>query len=35
MQMVAGRAFPYYSESKITFNPTYRYDIGTDEFDSS
>ncbi|SPN96917.1 related to phosphatidylinositol phosphate phosphatase [Cephalotrichum gorgonifer] len=35
LQMVAGLAFPYYSESKITFLPTYRYDIGTDDFDTS
>ncbi|KAL2131811.1 hypothetical protein VTI74DRAFT_4583 [Chaetomium olivicolor] len=35
LQMVAGLAFPYYSEARITFMPTYKYDIGTDDFDSS
>jgi endonuclease/exonuclease/phosphatase family metal-dependent hydrolase len=35
LQMVAGLTFPYYSESRITFMPTYRYDIGTDTYDSS
>lgn len=33
--MVAGLSFPYYSESKITFAPTYKFDLGTDEYDSS
>lgn len=35
LQMVAGYAFHYYSEALITFNPTYKYDIGTDTFDTS
>jgi hypothetical protein len=35
LQMVAGLAFPYYSESRITFNPTYKYDIGEDSYDTS
>ena len=35
LQMVAGHAFPYYSESRITFMPTYKYDNGTDDYDSS
>ncbi|KAH8885245.1 hypothetical protein GQ53DRAFT_372822 [Thozetella sp. PMI_491] len=35
LQMVAGLAFPYYSEARITFMPTYKFDIGTDEYDSS
>jgi len=35
LQMVAGLAFPFYSEARINFLPTYRYDIGKDEFDSS
>lgn len=35
LQMVAGVAFPYYSESRITFMPTYKFDLGTDEYDSS
>jgi hypothetical protein len=33
--MVAGLAFPYYSESRITFNPTYKFDIGEDTYDTS
>jgi hypothetical protein len=35
LQMVAGLAFPFYSEARITFMPTYKFDIGTDEYDSS
>jgi Endonuclease/Exonuclease/phosphatase family len=35
LQMVAGLTFPYYSEARITFNPTYKYDLGSDEYDSS
>lgn len=35
LQMVAGLAFPFYSESKITFMPTYRFDIGSDVYDTS
>jgi hypothetical protein len=35
LQMVAGLAFPYYSEARITFMPTYKYDVGTDTFDTS
>lgn len=35
MQMVAGLTFPYYSEARITFLPTYKYDIGTDTYDTS
>ncbi|KAJ9157486.1 SacI domain and endonuclease/exonuclease/phosphatase [Pleurostoma richardsiae] len=35
LQMVAGLAFPYYSEARITFMPTYKFDIGRDEYDSS
>jgi hypothetical protein len=35
LQMVAGLTFPYYSESRITFNPTYKYDIGEDRYDTS
>ena len=27
--------FPFYSEARITFLPTYRYDIGTDQYDTS
>ncbi|MCJ1387033.1 inositol polyphosphate 5-phosphatase [Xylographa soralifera] len=35
VQMVAGNAFSFYSEAKITFLPTYKYDNGTDEYDTS
>lgn len=33
--MVAGLTFQYYSESRITFNPTYKYDLGSDIYDTS
>lgn len=35
LQMVAGLAFPYYSEARITFMPTYKFDVGRDDYDSS
>ncbi|KAK8874407.1 hypothetical protein PGQ11_004921 [Apiospora arundinis] len=35
LQMVAGLAFPFYSEAKINFMPTYKFDIGTDRYDTS
>ncbi|KAM7224460.1 SacI homology domain containing protein [Rhypophila decipiens] len=35
LQMVAGLAFRFYSEARITFMPTYKFDVGTDEYDSS
>lgn len=35
LQMVAGLTFPHYSEARITFAPTYKYDIGTDTYDTS
>ena len=35
LQMVAGLSFPYYSEARITFNPTYKYDLGVDQYDTS
>ncbi|KAI0482270.1 SacI homology domain-containing protein [Xylariaceae sp. FL0804] len=35
LQMVAGLSFPYYSEARISFMPTYKFDIGTDSYDSS
>ncbi|KAI0013483.1 SacI homology domain-containing protein [Xylariaceae sp. FL0662B] len=35
LQMVGGLAFPYYSEARITFMPTYKFDIGTDRYDTS
>ena len=35
LQMVAGLAFRFYSDARITFMPTYKYDVGTDEYDTS
>lgn len=35
IQMMAGIAFRFYSEGPITFPPTYKYDIGTDTYDTS
>ena len=35
LQMVAGMAFPFYSESRIMFLPTYKFDVGTDNYDTS
>lgn len=35
LQMVAGRTFQFYSEAPINFPPTYKYNIGTDEYDNS
>jgi synaptojanin len=35
IHMVAGLAFPFYRENPITFKPTYKFDIGTDEYDTS
>ncbi|KAF2239352.1 hypothetical protein EV356DRAFT_502391 [Viridothelium virens] len=35
LQMVAGLTFPYYSEARITFKPTYKYDLGVDQYDTS
>jgi len=35
LQMVAGRTFPHYSEARITFMPSYKYNNGTDEYDTS
>ncbi|KAI9839420.1 MAG: inositol polyphosphate 5-phosphatase [Thelocarpon superellum] len=35
LQMVAGLTFPYYSEARITFAPTYKYDNGSDSYDTS
>ncbi|EXJ79081.1 hypothetical protein A1O3_08582 [Capronia epimyces CBS 606.96] len=35
IQMVVGSCFNYYREGRVKFLPTYKYDIGTDDFDSS
>ncbi|KAL4933596.1 SacI domain and endonuclease/exonuclease/phosphatase family protein [Aspergillus undulatus] len=35
LQMLAGRAFQFYSEGLITFPPTYKYDVGGDSYDTS
>ncbi|KAI9757098.1 MAG: hypothetical protein M4579_003576 [Chaenotheca gracillima] len=35
LQMVAGLTFPYYSESRITFLPTYKYNLNSDTYESS
>lgn len=35
LQMVAGLSFPFYSEARIAFMPTYKFDLGTDTYDSS
>ncbi|KJZ76562.1 hypothetical protein HIM_03898 [Hirsutella minnesotensis 3608] len=35
LQMVAGLSFQFYSEARIGFMPTYKFDIGTDTYDSS
>lgn len=35
LQMVAGLAFPFYSEARINFMPTYKFDVGSDNYDSS
>ncbi|KAM0721709.1 hypothetical protein Q7P37_002634 [Cladosporium fusiforme] len=35
LQMVHGRAFPHYSETTPTFLPTYKFDPGTDTYDTS
>jgi hypothetical protein len=35
LQMVHGKCFPHYSEQMPTFLPTYKYNVGTDEYDTS
>lgn len=35
IQMVVGNCFNYYREGRVRFLPTYKYDIGRDDFDSS
>ncbi|KAK9366794.1 SacI homology domain-containing protein [Lipomyces kononenkoae] len=34
-QMLNGQVFPYFSEAPISFNPTYKYNNGTDSYDTS
>lgn len=33
--MVHGKTFPHYNEARVTFPPTYKYNAGTDEYDTS
>lgn len=33
--MVHGKVFEHYDEARITFNPTYKFDLGTDTYDTS
>lgn len=35
LQMVAGQTFPFYQEGKINFPPTYKFDLGKDDYDTS
>ncbi|KAF7134075.1 hypothetical protein CNMCM5793_005704 [Aspergillus hiratsukae] len=35
LQMMAGNVFQFYSEGLITFPPTYKYDVGTNYYDTS
>ncbi|GFN19313.1 inositol polyphosphate 5-phosphatase [Aspergillus tubingensis] len=35
LQMVAGRAFQFYTEGPISFPPTYKYNIGRNDYDNS
>lgn len=35
LQMLAGKAFAFYTEGLITFPPTYKYDIDSDTYDTS
>jgi endonuclease/exonuclease/phosphatase family metal-dependent hydrolase len=35
IQMTHGHVFRFYEEAPITFNPTYKFDDGTDRYDSS
>lgn len=35
IQMVHGKTFPYYSEKAPNFLPTYKYNLGTDDYDTS
>ncbi|KAF4555326.1 SacI-like domain-containing protein 2 [Elsinoe fawcettii] len=35
LQMMHGKTFPHYSEARIMFPPTYKFNNGTDEYDTS
>ncbi|KAG5438606.1 hypothetical protein PCANB_002712 [Pneumocystis canis] len=35
LQMISGSVFPYYSESQIIFPPTYKFDNGTNNYNTS
>ena len=35
LQMVHGKTFPFYTEKTPTFMPTYKYNLGTDDYDTS
>lgn len=35
IQMRSGTAFATYEEAPITFRPTYKYDVGSDRYDTS
>ncbi|KAJ5626046.1 hypothetical protein N7510_002355 [Penicillium lagena] len=35
LQMIAGQSFQFYSEGPINFAPTYKYDVGTTQYDTS
>ncbi|EMC91401.1 hypothetical protein BAUCODRAFT_127302 [Baudoinia panamericana UAMH 10762] len=35
LQMVHGKTFPFYTEKTPTFMPTYKYNLGSDEYDTS
>lgn len=35
LQMVSGQAFLFYSEARIDFAPTYKFDVGSDTYDTS
>ncbi|TKA27759.1 hypothetical protein B0A50_04860 [Salinomyces thailandicus] len=35
LQMVHGKTFPFYTENIPTFMPTYKYNLGTDDYDTS
>lgn len=33
--MMAGNAFSFYQEATMTFNPTYKFDLNSNDYDSS